>query len=140
VRCSTGDACTFCMRRMKMGTVENEIGEGERVCGLREKLYFYCLTLCAHSVYTHSANTNAFIKQGLINYVFEHCQENFEVASNAYKEVLEMAAMKKMLHSLPILYVHLFFVTIYMVRGLCKTNFPTLNLRFLGVSCLPVLY
>ena len=53
---------------------------------------------------------------------FQHCQENFEVASNAYKEALEMAAMKKILHSLPILYVHLFFVT-YMIRELCKTNF-----------------
>ncbi|XP_059437546.1 pre-mRNA-processing factor 39-2 isoform X3 [Corylus avellana] len=31
---------------------------------------------------------------------------NFEAASNVYKEALEMAAMKKMLHSLPILYVH----------------------------------
>nr|WAU86874.1 birch protein [Betula platyphylla] len=31
---------------------------------------------------------------------------NFEAASNVYKEALEMATMKKMLHSLPILYVH----------------------------------
>lgn len=49
--------------------------------------------------------------------VFLHYQGNFAVASNIYKEALEMAAEKKKLHTLPILYVHFSRLT-YMVGNI----------------------
>jgi hypothetical protein len=68
VGCSAGDVQGgsrldfFCMRR-RMGTAENEIGEGESVCLWAEGKIVFLL----HSANVHSANTNSnpFIKYGL---------------------------------------------------------------------------
>jgi hypothetical protein len=68
----------------------------------------------------------------LCAFVFQHCQGNFEAASNVYKEALEMASMKKMLHSLPILYIHFSRLT-YTVGDLCKTNFS--NVESYQLTC-----
>jgi hypothetical protein len=43
---------------------------------------------------------------------FQQCQENFEVASNAYKEALEMAATKKCCILFPF-YMFIFFCYMY---------------------------
>ncbi|ONI10882.1 hypothetical protein PRUPE_4G074100 [Prunus persica] len=47
-----------------------------------------------------------FVKNVMLKANMEKRMGNFAVASNIYKEALEMAAEKKKLHTLPILYVH----------------------------------
>ena len=65
--------------------------------------------------------------------MFQHYQGNLEAASNVYKEALEMAAMKKMTHSLSILYVHFSWLK-YMVGDISTPNFSTLQFyQFLHV-------
>lgn len=46
--------------------------------------------------------------------LFLHYQGNFTAASTIFREALEMAAEKKQLHTLPILYIHFSRLT-YMV-------------------------
>lgn len=53
----------------------------------------------------------------LMRMLFLHYQGNITAASNTYKEALEMAAEKKKMHALAILYVQ-FSRLIYMVRNI----------------------
>lgn len=54
---------------------------------------------------------------------FQHCQGNFVAASKIYEEALEMAAMNKKLHMLPVLYIR-FSRLKYMVCNLYQLTFP----------------
>ena len=99
---------------------------------LYQKLIWKNVWYATSLYYNWRKNCNAQIqKSDYMCYFIFLLQGNTESAFSIYKEALKMAAAEKMLHALPILYVH-FSRLKYLVGIICSFS---LSIRDLTVLC-----